>query len=305
MSTLYTINVTNKSQYTQDFYFFQRPAVYIGGTTVYSNSIYHSQLRSYSESGAMLTFKLLQQYYAGVQDQAQQIVVGQASGYTTASQPIDLTTSSGSTNNCTTMQIDPLGLTPPAYVQGVQNGAFRIITSEFNPVTNKYNAGLAVQNQTDGSIVLSNFINVQPNINIDVQPVLIFYVQIGSYQAGSVVNFTTSSVGAAVCDTTQGTTTFNVTYEMNGSWSVDSSAKHPGLTQLIQAAPNNVEIKNEAGTAVISTGLANNLNPPFLVSNLSNPNNIVLHSEYQVRLIGGSYKGYMCTVKQGNTATFA
>ncbi len=311
MSTQYTINVTNKSPNNQNFFFFQKPAIYLGGEQVYSNSIYEATLQPYSTSGSVLTFNFLQQYYAGAQTQVPNLVVGQASGYTTASQPIDLTSSDPNTqtNNTTNMSVDPsLGLSVPAYTEGVQSGAYRIVTPQFNSVAEKYNAGLAIQNASTGTVVLSNFINAEPLKNIDCQPILIFYVQTGNYEAGSVINFTTSSVGAALCDTTQGITTFNVDYNADGSWTVNSIQNYAGLTQLLnQSALTtldsvNVTIENEAGTQVLSTGTVD-IDTPFTVTNLTNPNSIVVNSDYQIAA-GAGYTGYTCTGKVGNDATF-
>ena len=224
MSTIYTINVTNNSPREQDFYFFQKPAEYKGGEEVFSNSIFHSVERPSEESGSVLTFRFLQQYYAGIQTQTENLKVGEASGYTTASHPIDITSAEPNTktNNSTHMLIEPLGLTPPTYTRGVQPGAFRIDTPTFNPALLKYNAGLAVHDKTNGMVVLSNFISTEPGKHLDCQPILIFYVQTGGYQAGEVINFTTSSESAAQCDTTSGHTTFNVTYNANGTWTVQS-----------------------------------------------------------------------------------
>jgi hypothetical protein len=64
------------------------------------------------------------------------------------------------------------------------------------------------------------------------------------------------------------------------------------------------EIKNEAGTAVISTGHALNFNTPVHIQNLSNPGAIHLNSEYQVGPAGGPFTGRMCIAKAGNDATF-
>ncbi|MDJ0680744.1 MAG: hypothetical protein QNJ18_12860 [Xenococcaceae cyanobacterium MO_167.B52] len=268
-------------------------------------------MQPYSTSGSVLTFNFLQQYYAGAQTQVPNLVVGQASGYTTASQPIDLTSSDPNTqtNNTTNMSVDPsLGLSVPAYTEGVQSGAYRIVTPQFNSVAEKYNAGLAIQNASTGTVVLSNFINAEPLKNIDCQPILIFYVQTGNYEAGSVINFTTSSVGAALCDTTQGITTFNVDYNADGSWTVNSIQNYAGLTQLLnQSALTtldsvNVTIENEAGTQVLSTGTVD-IDTPFTVTNLTNPNSIVVNSDYQIAA-GAGYTGYTCTGKVGNDATF-
>ncbi|MDJ0516650.1 MAG: hypothetical protein QNJ74_10500 [Trichodesmium sp. MO_231.B1] len=315
MSTLYTINVTNNSPSEQDFFFFQKPAQYTGGSQVYSNSIYHQVLQPYKISGATLTFQFLQQYYAGVQTQRHNLVVGQASGSITASQPIDLTTEGEETNNTTEMSVDPsLGLKPPTHTDDVQPGAYRIITPTFNANLKKYNAGLAIKNNATGTIVLSNFINAEPNKNLDCQPQLIFYVQTGSYQAGDVIHFTTSSKGAANCDTTAGFTTFNVDYNPDGSWSVTpvlppTALYFAGVTQLIgnpdENQVNNINIKNEAGTAIISTGYAGELTNPLVVKNLSSPNLISVKSEYQISISGGDYKGYICTAKDNDSATFS
>ncbi|MBW4676767.1 MAG: hypothetical protein KME52_22980 [Desmonostoc geniculatum HA4340-LM1] len=258
MSTLYTINVTNNSPNLQNFFFFQKPAIYSGGQTVYTNSIYSQPLEPYSTSGAVLTFQLLQQYYAGVQTATGTPVVGEASGYTTASQPIDLTTIGKETNNCTQMSVNPsLGLSVPTYADGVLGGAYRIVTPPFDPTLRDYNLGLAMKNIQTGSVVLSNFISAEPSKNIDCQPVVIFYVQSGSYQAGSVINFTSSSVGSATCDTTPGYTTFNVSYNLDGSWTVNPVHDQPGLSQLIgsyQSIQSSVKERTYAYTATLVFG---------------------------------------------------
>jgi hypothetical protein len=218
MSTNYTINVTNESPNIQDFFFFQQPAEYIGGETVYTNSIYHSKLRG-KDSGATLTFQLELETYAGVQTQSKSIIVGEASGSTHVIKEIDITPESGTSKNTTDMEIEPLGLTDPVSDDDVEKGAFRINTPTFNPNVGKYNVGLGVKN-SDGGVTLSNFINAEPGKHVDVQPKLVFYVKTGAYQAGVVVNFTTSSKDAAMCDATDGVAIFNVVYNADGTWSV-------------------------------------------------------------------------------------
>lgn len=226
MSTLYTINVVNNSLSNQDFFFFQKPAIYTGGSQVYSNSLYQQMLLPSTSSGSTLTFQSLQQFYAGAQTQVPKLTIGEASGYATAIQPIDLTpvkaNPSSPVNNATLMTVSPaLGLSPavpgPA---SEQSGAFRITTPTFNSLTQQYNAGMAVKNMVTGDIVLSNFVNAEPNKNIDCQPVMIFYVAVGSYEPGSVINFSESSVTSAVCDATTGFTSFDVVYNPDGTWTV-------------------------------------------------------------------------------------
>jgi hypothetical protein len=125
-------------------------------------------------------------------------------------------------NQLSLMTVSPaLGLSPavpgPA---SEQSGAFRITTPTFNSLTQQYNAGMAVKNMVTGDIVLSNFVNAEPNKNIDCQPVMIFYVAVGSYEPGSVINFSESSVTSAVCDATTGFTSFDVVYNPDGTWTV-------------------------------------------------------------------------------------
>ena len=52
-------------------------------------------------------------------------------------------------------------------------------------------------------------------------PILKFFVQTGSYQTGTVINFTQASVNAAVCDFTGGHTAINVTLNPDGTWTTE------------------------------------------------------------------------------------
>ena len=311
MATTITINVRNNSSLLQNFFFFQQPAVYVGGQEVYTNSLYAQPVLPYASSGAVLTFSVVLQYYAGVQQQVAPPQVGQPSGQLAASQPIGLTPATGGapTNNTTAMTVTPsLGLSIPVSTTGPQAGSFRIVSPVYNPVLAAYNAGSAVNTLT-GGIILSNFVTAQPNSNIDCQPIIKFYVQTGTYTAGTVMNFTSSSVTAAVCDATPGYSSFNVLYNADGTWTVTPFAlvrAAGGAYALIEGAnANNAEIKNEAGTAVISTGYAADFNAPVLVQNLSHPGLINPFSEYQVGPTGGPFVGRMCTHKIGANATFS
>ncbi|MFA7413895.1 MAG: hypothetical protein WC048_05370 [Rhizobium sp.] len=216
MSTLLTINVTNLESATQGFYFFQQPAVYSGGGPVYSNSLYSQSLGNYGDTGSTLTFQVNLQYYAGIQQAHSTPQVGQSSGYSSASRAIDLAPASGTANDWTTASVNPLGLTQPTVGTGVQPGAFRITTPTYDPPA-VYNVGSAVE--VNGGIVLSNFVVANPSNNTDCQPILKYYVQTGAYTPGTVMNFTQSSVNAAVCDFTGGHSVINVTLNSNGTWS--------------------------------------------------------------------------------------
>lgn len=310
MAAPITINVRNNSPSLQNFFFFQQPASYAGGAQVYSNSLFTQPLLPYATSGAVLSFSLLFQHYAGVQQQVIPPIVGQPSGQLAASQAIGLTPPQGvtPTNNTTTMTVSPsLGLSIPIPTSGPPVGSFRITTPVYNPVLTNYNAGSALQTLT-GGIILSNFITAQPNSNLDCQPALIFYVATGTYSAGTVVNFTSSSATGAVCDATPGYSTFDVHYNADGTWTVRPYALlrgTDGTPALIEGRDvTNAEIKNDGGTAMLSTGYAVNFMQPIVVQNLSNPDVIILHYEYQVGPIGGPYSGASCTSKVGNTAVF-
>jgi hypothetical protein len=224
MSTILTINVQNQSPYQETFYIFQQPAVYIGGQLTYSNSLFNRVLNG-AGSGANLTFQTNTQYYAGVQETNTAIpTVGTASGYESATQPIDLAAQNNTpaNNDCAKMTWDSgqqaLGLKTPVNDPGVQPGAFRIVTATYDPTVTPFNVGSATFVNND--IVLSNFVVGPPNTNVDCQPILKFYVQTGSFLPGTVMNFTSSSVNSAVCDFTGGKTSIKVVYNTNGTWSV-------------------------------------------------------------------------------------
>ena len=320
MATTITINVTNNSPYTQNFYFFQQPAQYSGGLQVYTNSLYTQTLLPFATSGAVLTFSMILQYYAGVQQQISPPVVGQPSGQLAAIQAINLTPAAGGTqtNNTTTMTVAPsLGLSPPVSTLGPQAGSFRIITPTFNPILSNYNAGSAVQSLS-GQITLSNFVTVQPTSNLDCPPVIVFYVQTGTYTPGTVMNFTSSSINAATCDATPGYTTFNVSYNLDGTWTVKNMAVSrmaDGRQGLIERSTSstawspsvaaNAQVMNEAGTGEISTGYAASFARPTTITNLSNPGGISRLSEYQIGPTGGPDGGSMCTSIVDTTGVFS
>ncbi|WP_050631666.1 hypothetical protein [Bradyrhizobium viridifuturi] len=313
MATTITINLQNNSPALQNFFFFQQPAIYTGGPEVYTNSLYSQALLPFETSGAILTFSLVIQDYAGVQQQVTPPTVGKPSGQLAASQAITVTPAAGGTptKNTTTMTVNPsLGLSPPVSTPGPQAGSFRIITPVFNPTLENYNAGSALRTLT-GGVTLSNFVTAQPNTNLDCQPIRIFYVQTGNYTAGTVMNFTASSATAAVCDATPGYSTFSVVYNANGTWTVTPYALVRGANgrgRLVEGATAvNAEVLNEAGTATISTGYVadNDFSPPILVQNLSHPAVINVLADYQVGPIGGPKLGTTCIEKQGTSATFA
>ncbi|OOM06416.1 hypothetical protein [Clostridium saccharobutylicum] len=227
MSTEYLITVENQSPNPQEFYFFQEPAHYAGGSTVYTNTISHGKLPAYNSGvTSQLQFSLISQYYAGVQKQLSPPIIGNAQLGIISQAAIDVT-HSGKEKNKTDVVIDEDGgiyLNTPEHEDAVQQGSFRIATPTFNPNQTKINIGLSGRNEK-GAIIMSNFIIGEPTKNIDVQPIVKFYVKTGSYKQGTVVNFTESSKDSAMCDATNGTEYFTVIYKQDGSWEVHPSCK--------------------------------------------------------------------------------
>lgn len=76
------------------------------------------------------------------------------------------------------------------------------------------------------------------------------------------------------------------------------------FTTELNAAAQIAEVLNEAGTAIVSTGLAANFLRPVTVTNLTAPGVIIRNRDYQVGPVGGRYQGLTCTDVAGNTAVF-
>jgi hypothetical protein len=223
-TTTYTITVTNMSPYPQNFFFFQQPAVYVGGPQVYANSVGTQQLQGYNpNTPQQIQFTFIQQYRAGAQLQSSPPQIGVAQTGLVSQSLVQLSQGPGDTSSfdSTAMSFDVNGnpiLSSAVNIPGVMGGAFRIVTPYFQPAQANYNIGLG--GIANGLLVLSNFIVAQPGQNVDVQPIVKFYVSTGAYLPGTVINFTTSSVAAALCDATSGKLSFNVVYNANCTSSV-------------------------------------------------------------------------------------
>lgn len=218
MSTLLTINIRNAQAADTMFYIFQEPAIYEGGSEVYSNSLWTGFLGNNITTGGSLTFQINMQFYAGIQQAHSTPKVGQSSGFASAIQAIDLATNGQVTKDSTTATLSPLGLSIPVNEAHVQGGAFRINVPAFPPPA-VYNVGSAVEVVGQG-VVMSNFVVARPNNYVDCQPRLKFYVATGEYTPGNVMNFTQASRVAATCDFTGGITELDVLLNNDGTWAV-------------------------------------------------------------------------------------
>ncbi len=237
MSTEIKIVVTNKSSKQKEIFFFQQPAKYNGEEGVYSNSILSTPLPPFSESGSKYEFGVREIYYAGVVEVKGEIIPGKPYGFMTARQLVDLAPAAGAGEikpNCVNVKINPLGIEAAKIDPTVAAGAFRICSPVFDPERKRYLAGAAIE-KSDESIVLSSFVEMESNTRLDCQPVIKFYVATGAYQAGTIMNFISSSRSAAECDATEGRTKFHVSLEPDNTWKVKSFFDDDSLKEHLES----------------------------------------------------------------------
>ncbi|WP_245270643.1 hypothetical protein [Rhizobium sp. Pop5] len=230
-SSSYQIIVRNQSQTTQYFYIFQKQAAFpsLPSPSVLASSLGCQSVGNYTSSGAQISFGLDSQVYAGALSTGKAVPPSQfvalitldatrsIVGSTTAARPMTLTTSTGSPDNCTSMSLDPLGLSLPAYQSGVPVGGFAVNVPTYTPLpVPELYCGVAALN-SDEAIILSSFVAPAPNAVMTCIPKQIFFVKTGYQPPGSAVSY--DETNAARCDFTTGYTTFNVTYNANGTFS--------------------------------------------------------------------------------------
>jgi hypothetical protein len=217
MATIYTIKIINNSPDQQTFFIFQQPASYTEGSKVYSNSMLSTPLPPNSQ----LTLTMEWQFYAGVQPQLEPVKLGQANLTPLAAVPIELSSNQIEFDTTTMSVTEGLTLSDSVSGEGLEAGAFRIVTPIFTPSPAfSYNAGLALN--IGGKIILASFVTVSPDQSIDVQPVAKFYVSTGNFTASTVIDFEAAAANAALCDATNGQASFTVTYNANGTWTVSA-----------------------------------------------------------------------------------
>ena len=127
-----SINVQNNSTTSKDFLYFMGPVNSSDAGQIYVTSLGTANLGAYVQCGTIITFQLDFQYQAGVQQAHSLPIAGQQSGFYSASQPISLSTSTGSSPDTTTMTVNPFGLTAPVAGPSVPAGTFRISTPAYD-----------------------------------------------------------------------------------------------------------------------------------------------------------------------------
>ncbi|UIY27811.1 hypothetical protein LZK76_36510 (plasmid) [Rhizobium leguminosarum] len=113
---------------------------------ILSGSLGCQSVGNYATSGAQINFGLDSQIGAGALS-TKQVSLSQliallalnsatlsVVGSTSAFRPVTLTTADGSPDNCTTLTLDPLGLSAPANQAGIAIGGFGINVPSYTPL---------------------------------------------------------------------------------------------------------------------------------------------------------------------------
>ncbi|WP_259665401.1 MULTISPECIES: hypothetical protein [Rhizobium] len=232
-SSSYQIIVRNFSQTTQYFYVFQKQAAFPllpSHGPILSGSLGCQSIGNYASSGAQINFGLDSQVYAGALSTKQAASPSQliallslnaatlsVVGSSSAFRPVTLTTVDGSPDNCTTLTLDPLGLSAPANQAGVAIGGFGINVPSYTPLPRpELYCGVVALNDNQ-AIILSSFVAPVPNAVMNCIPKQIFFVKMGYQPVGSTVTYDESN--SACCDFTTGYATYTVTYKADGTFS--------------------------------------------------------------------------------------
>ncbi|TBC88644.1 hypothetical protein [Rhizobium ruizarguesonis] len=231
-SSSYQIIVRNLSQTTQYFYVFQKQAAFPlrpSPDPILSGSLGCQSVGNYPTTGAQINFGLDSQVYAGAlstkQVSASQVIallsLNAATlsvvGSTSAFRAVTLTTADGSSDNCTTLTLYPLGLSAPANQAGIAIGGFGINVPSYTPLPHpELYCGVVALNNNQ-AIILSSFVAPIPSTVMNCIPKQIFFVKMGYQPVGSTVAYDESN--AACCDFTIGYATYTVTYIANGTFS--------------------------------------------------------------------------------------
>lgn len=225
----YKIIIRNMAAQAANFYAFQQQAAFsssASGTVVYSTCLSTGELAPSDQSGAQLDFAFDAQIYAGAQCRnamtgsaaLSHSFLGNTSSLSMAFRAVALTTSMASDNstNFVKLSVNPLGLSAPFHQEGLAAGFFGLQVPTFAPGSVQgLQCGCAVINQ-DESITLSSFVAPPPATNLYFAPMETYYVKIGSFSVGQVVNYDTAN--SARCDFSNGASVIAVSYGSDGTF---------------------------------------------------------------------------------------
>lgn len=217
-SVNYNVYVNNETKEPIEVYFFLSPAKFDGTLGAYTNSL-DSQV--VQPGGSQATFSITYDFYAA----AQRFDSAPSEVQTTSVALVPIGIRAGSAlGQRTTLSFDKnieAVLSPPLTPSGGVSvpGSFQIQTPPYPGGQGVYGIGL-------GSIVkgrydLATYKLATPGVTVSVQPIVKFFIAIGSTERGADVNFYSVSTTAALCDATEGTTNFMVVRTNNGQWMVN------------------------------------------------------------------------------------
>ncbi len=206
----YTIQIVNASQYAQNFFLFSSPPTLSWSSQIYQNALAQSQ-----DVGPQttVTYTIKNSVFASCvqtqNDQNPQVAISK-------SVAMDI---SSATNNCATFSPNPFNLTVSTDAS-VQKGWFRITTSSYSPGNPSY---IGIGYLVDGISSFAAGVEAEPSKNLDVEPIVKFYVATGDYTPGTLANFVEASKTAACFDFTgMGSVTMRSDYQPNGTWTPPS-----------------------------------------------------------------------------------
>ncbi len=225
----YNVIVDNESKYPIDVYIFTEPAIFSSSSGTYTNSLGSQIVQPLRQSQARFTIE--NTFYAAAQlfdnptgELQSTSVALRPIAIKTDSQPAQRTMLSFDPNNEPVLG-DPTTVTAPDGSPAIAvEGTFQIQTPVYPDGQGDYGIGLGLI--TNGLYNLATYTMARPNQFVDVQPVEMFFIAIGRVEKGVDANFYSVSTSSALCDATDGTTTFHVVRTKMGKWKVNGKVQN-------------------------------------------------------------------------------
>merc|ERR1711935_316544 len=201
-----------------DVFFFNSPAQFNNNDATFVNSLATKVIQPKGTSQAKFTFT--QKFYAAALNY-NAVSMGPVTADSVSIQPISF----GKYSDLGIDKNDDPFLNPQRNPKAGENplsgGSFGINVPTFPALTQtspEYHIGVGAL--VNGLESVTSFVKPMPGMTYNVQPIVKFYVQVGSSERNEIVNFTGASANAAVCDATTGALEFRVTRRNNGTWEV-------------------------------------------------------------------------------------
>ncbi len=219
--------VDNDTSNPIEVFIFTKLAIFNSSEGVYTSSL-GSQIVQSKRQSHQAQFTIERSYFAAAQKLDALTAAGGLQYKSVALRPITIKTDSQPAQR-TKLSFDddlcpilstPKDITAPdGSPANVVEGSFQIQTPLYPDGQGDYGIGLGLI--SNGQYLLSSYTMARPNQFVDVQPINIFYIAIGGVVKGQEANYYTASTTAALCDGTDGTTTFHVVHKNDGRWAVN------------------------------------------------------------------------------------